>query len=268
MTRPVELLDAVLVAREDVTPRLARFRLRPATTSIRPFEPGQFVQIGLPMESSAAAPLPDRPARMRMHKRPYSIASAPAELPEVELYLALVDGGRFTPLLWSLPTGSRLWIDTEPKGVFTFARVPPGADLVLVATGTGLAPYLSLLRSQPSRGPWRRIVVVHGVRRPAELGYRAELEARAARDATVRYVPVVSRPTPSDGWNGLVGRVQSALSGDALASHGVELDPARTHVFLCGNPEMIRDVRGLLEPRGYRLDSAEAPGSLHFEKYW
>lgn len=256
-------LDLVLVACEDITPRLRVLRLRARTTPIGAFEPGQFVQVGLPMEASGVDLLPARPGRVRMHKRPFSIASAPAELPEVELYVALVDGGRFTPLLWRLVPGDRLWHDPVPKGVFTFSRVPAGADLVLVATGTGLAPFISFLRRHPVEGPWRRLVLVHGVRTPAELGYRAELEARAARDATVRYVPVVSRPDPADGWNGAVGRVQSALAG-----HGVELDPARAHVFLCGNPDMIRDVRALLEPRGYRPDTLETPGSLHFEKYW
>ena len=267
MSRAGDELDAVLLGCVELTSRLRILRLRPATRAVGAFEPGQFVQIGLPMADEGGV-VPARPGRVRMHKRPYSIASAPAELPELELYVALVEGGRFTPLLWRLGAGDRCWLDPTPKGLFTFSRVPPGADLVLVATGTGLAPYVSLLRRHAAGGPWRKLVLVHGVRQPEELGYRAELEARAARDATVRYVPVVSRPEPADAWTGIAGRVQAALTGPALGAHGVELDPARAHVFLCGNPAMIRDVRALLEPRGYRPDTLEVPGSLHFETYW
>ncbi|MBI5362229.1 MAG: ferredoxin--NADP reductase [Planctomycetes bacterium] len=269
MTTP-DPWNAVLVAREDLGPRLAVFRVRPDTGAVADFEPGQFVQIGLPMDASTPLQGPGaaRPGRVRMHKRSYSIASAPVSRAEVELYVARVDSGRFTPILWAMRPGDRLWLDPEPKGFFTLARVPAERDLVLVATGTGLAPYVSMLRHHAGSERWRRAVVIHGVRRPDELGYRAELAARAARDPHFAYVPVVSRPEPADAWKGLTGRVQVALEPDRLRALGVELDPARTHVFLCGNPEMIRDVRALLEPLGYRPDALETPGSLHFEKYW
>lgn len=263
-------LNAVLAAREDLGPRLALLRVRPDAGAIGDFEPGQFVQLGLPMDPSTPleGPAAARPGRVRMHKRSYSIASAPASRTEVELYVARVDAGRFTPLLWGLRPGDRVWLDLEPRGFFTLARVPPERDLVLVATGTGIAPYVSMLRHHAGSERWRRAVVIHGVRRPDELGYRAELAARAARDPRVAYVPVVSRPEPADAWTGLAGRVQVALEPARLRALGVELDPERTHAFLCGNPEMIRDVRALLAPFGYRPDALETPGSLHFEKYW
>jgi ferredoxin--NADP+ reductase len=115
---------------------------------------------------------------------------------------------------------------------------------------------------------WRRCAVVHGVRHVADLAYRGELEARAERDARVRYVPVVSG-TDERGWSGLRGRVQAVLEGaDGEVLTGVALDPARTHVFLCGNPEMIAQVRALLAARGFVAGSPLRGGNLHHERYW
>lgn len=264
-------LNATLVARQPVGERLLVLRVRPDAGELAPFEPGQFVQLGLPMSAAetAASPIALRPGRVRLHRRSYSIASAPAERREIEFYVALVPGGRFTPLLWSLRVGERLWMDPAARGEFGLARVPREAELLLVATGTGLAPFVSMLRAAPASERWSRALVVHGVRHPGELGYRAELEARAARDPKVRYAPVVSRPEPAEAWNGLTGRVQAVLEPSRLrALAGFELDPARVHVLLCGNPEMLRDVGALLEPRGFRLDGAGGAGNLHVESYW
>ncbi|MBK7878388.1 MAG: ferredoxin--NADP reductase [Planctomycetes bacterium] len=264
-------LNATLTAFERLDDRLAVLRVRPDRGELGAFEPGQFVQLGLPMEpgSEPVGPASARPGRVRLHRRSYSIASAPTDRREAEFYVARVPEGRFTPLLWQLRPGDRVWMDPEPKGFFTLARVPAVAELVLVATGTGLAPYVSMLRASPASDRWARATVVHGVRRPTELGYRAELTDRAARDPKVRYVPVVSRPEPADRWTGLTGRVQTTLVPERFRElAGSELDPRRVHVLLCGNPEMVRDVRALLEPRGFRLDRIEEPGSLHVETYW
>lgn len=258
-----ELLNATLIEREDLAPHLAIVRVRPIEGEIAPFEPGQFVQIGLPKRAEAPT---DRP---RLHKRSYSIASSPLDRSHVELYLNRVDEGRFTPAFWDLEPGDRVWMDAEPKGIFTLGDVPNDARLVLVATGTGLAPYVSMLRRWKADERWSRVVLVHGVRRPEELGYRRELERRAREDGRVLYVPVVSRPEPSSTWTGRVGRVQTVLDPASFrATTGEELAPDRQHVFLCGNPDMIRDVRAQLEPIGFRLHTVREPGSLHLEKYW
>jgi ferredoxin--NADP+ reductase len=256
-------LNATLIARKECTERLLVVQVRPDAGEVAPFEPGQFVQIGLPLEDATSG------RRPRLQKRSYSIASAAHARGTIELYLAYVPEGRFTPLVWALRPGERLWMDPEPKGHFTLARVPAETELVLVATGTGLAPYVSMLRTWSGAERWRRAVVLHGVRHPIDLGYREELEARAASDPGVVYVPVVSRPRPEDRWTGTIGRVQVVLEpGRFHATTGGHLDPERCHVFLCGNPDMIHDVRAELEPRGFRPDKAAEPGTLHFEKYW
>jgi ferredoxin--NADP+ reductase len=234
---------------------------------LEPFEPGQFVQIGLP---SPEAPSGER---VRVNKRSYSIASGARELERVELYVNRVDDGRFTPRLWNLHVGERVWLgvwlDRRPRGLFTLGAVPASARLLLVATGTGLAPYISMVRTWSGTERWSRALVVHGARTPDELGYRELLEQRARTDAAFGYVPIVSRPRSEHAWTGLRGRVQLALDPERFRElAGEELEPGPWHVFLCGNPAMVEECRASLEARGFRANKASQPGTLHFEKYW
>ncbi len=256
-------LNARLVARSDLTPALAILRLRADDGELQAFEPGQFVQLGLPLGEIAPG------GRLRLQKRSYSIASSARSLDEVELYVTRVDDGRFTPQLWRLRVGDRVWLDRQPRGIFTLGALPAHSRVAWIATGTGLAPYVSMLRTWPATQRWSRAVLIHGVRSPDELGYRSELLERASQDPAFVYVPVVSRPQARDAWSGLSGRVQVALDAPRFRElAGSELEPEHWHVFLCGNPDMVNDVRALLEPRGFRIDRAQAPGTLHFEKYW
>jgi ferredoxin--NADP+ reductase len=111
-------------------------------------------------------------------------------------------------------------------------------------------------------------VLVHGVRRVSDLGYRSELEALAGVDPGFLYVPIVSRAGENQ-WPGLHGRVQIALEPDLFEGlTGTPLEPERYHAFLCGNPDMIESAREILEERGFRFGHREGPGGIHYEKYW
>jgi len=260
-------VNATLVRRTDLSPRVALLRIRPDAQPPASFVPGQFVQIGLPLE------LPSRdgtsPPRVRVLKRSYSIASDPGEPGEYELCIALVEGGKLTPELWKLPVGGKLWIDEKPMGHFTLDGIPREKTLLCISTGTGLAPFVSMLREARRTGSPRRFVILHGVRESSDLCYREELEQRSKLEYSTTYVPVVSR----EEWPGLRGRVQSVLADEGLCRRfGIELDPARTHALLCGNPDMIVEVRALLEGRGYRIDSASDKagghlGGIRLERY-
>jgi ferredoxin--NADP+ reductase len=272
------LTNAVLVGREDLSARYSILRVRPDSLPIAEFRAGQFIQLGLPRPARpkpgdlppleagggqvAGAPVaPAPPPRMRIDRRSYSIASSPRERDHYEFFLTVVPQGRLTPELWKLAPGARCWVDDKAVGAFTLETVPAGADLVMVGTGTGIAPYLSMLREAGGAPAWKSFALVHGVRLAEDLGYRAELEARARSDSRFRYHPIASREPEGSGWKGARGRVQSIVQGLAL-------DPARTHVFLCGNPDMIQSVREMLAPRGFVADAPQAPGNLHVEKYW
>lgn len=268
MTRAVRLgfpllvhteLNATVLEREDVSESVFLLRVKPDEADPPRFEPGQFVQVGLPMDTPARDG--SGVMRVRLQKRSYSLASAPGDPRGYELCLALVTGGRLTPELNRLQPGARLFLDTHPQGRFTLERIEPTRDLVLVATGTGIAPYVSMRRTYAGTGRWKRMTIVHGVRQVADLCFRRELEEAARQDADFAYVPIVSRERDRTRWSGLTGRVQQALAGSEISPHGC-------HVFLCGNPAMIDETRTLLEKRGFVPDTAEKLGGLRFERYW
>lgn len=258
--------NATVARRRDVNDRVRILWIAPDSGATQPFEPGQFVQLGWPKPEDPAGP---PPTRVRWNKRSYSIGSSPEERGAYEVCLALVDEGALTPRLFELRVGDRVWCDDAPKGHFTLERIPEGRHLVGVATGTGIAPFVSMLRRYRGTGRWRKLTIVCGARESSDLAYHDELRAAAAADPTVRYAAVVSREPAESDWTGGRGRVQRALAEDAfVATAGEALVPVDTHVLLCGNPAMIDDVRALLEPRGFVLDTARTPGNLHFERYW
>ncbi len=264
--RTPDATNATLIAREDLTDTLSIVRVRPDSGRVPAFVPGQFVRLGVPR-----GPHPEigPGGRVRLIRRAYSIASSPLETAFLEFFVVRIDEGALTPRLWEIEPPGRLWMDEQAKGEFHLDLAPPGCNLVMVSTGTGIAPFVSMLRTFRGQGRWRRFILINGVRYACDLGYREELEAAARTDATVGYVPIASREPEGSRWTGLRGRVQSVLD-DAVLERvaGVRLDPADCHVFLCGNPEMILSVQALLEARGFVTDDRNRPGNIHFERYW
>lgn len=264
--------NSTLIARIDVTSDLAIFRVQP-DASLFAFRAGQYTVIGLP----AAAPRcksadPDEDEHLppdKVIRRAYSIASSSKVQEYVELYITLVGSGALTPRLWMLRPGDRLWLSPKATGLFTMDGVPADFNVVLIGTGTGLAPYMSMLRDHHRCNTGRTFVVIHGARYVEELGYRRELGALDRECGTLVYLPTVSRPAAASGWQGHVGRVQAVLANGSLESAlGATLSPESTHVFVAGNPEMVEDVQQSLMDRGFTLHSARSPGTMHIERYW
>lgn len=197
--------------------------------------------------------------------RSYSLASAPGE--PLEILLTCVADGALSPSLCALGPGARVWLDPKPQGFFTFDYVPPHRELWLLATGTGLGPFLSMLRSGAAFERAERVVLAHGVRGARELAHRAELEALASvRAPKFAYVPVLSRSAEP---NLLEGRITHVLASGALeARAGSLIGAGGSHVMLCGNPTMIEEVTSLLAERGLRRHRQRAPGQITTEKYW
>ncbi len=263
--------NATVIGREQINPQLLILRAQPDDT-LFDFKPGQFAVLGLlgrePRVPEALEEEP-KPAPDQMIRRAYSIASASLERRYVEFYLALVTSGQLTPRLFALSHGKRLWLGPKASGLFTLDRVPAGQAVLFIATGTGLAPYMSMLRTMLLHETERRFVVLHGARYGWDLGYRAELESLARLRPNLTYIPSITRPDQDPHFRGHTGRVQHLLEkGIVERESGVPLDPARVHVFLCGNPEMIQVVQSLLEARGFQTDHGKAIGTIHTEKYW
>lgn len=239
-----------LVDRRDWAEGLATFRF---DAELPPFAAGQYVNVGLMVDGKRL-------------KRAYSLASAPGRPPE--LFLRRVEGGTLTPRLFAMRPGDELLMERKPRGFFTLGEVGDAAVLWLVATGTGLGPYVSMLRTPEPWERYERIVVVHGVRYRSDLAYADELAERSrAHRGRLVVVPVVSRDPEAPDV--LHGRIPAALADGRLeARAGVELRPEDAQVMLCGSPEMLEDMQRALEGRGLRRHRRRAPGNIHVERYW
>ncbi len=265
-------LNAILAQRTDLGPGLAIFRVLPDGWALPEFTPGQFAVLGLPARSPRVTwSDPEDPGDPdRMIRRAYSIASSSRAREYIEVFANLVRSGELTPRLFALAPGDRLWLGRKFTGTFTLREVPPGRHLVMVATGTGLAPYMSMLRTDLECGGPRRIAVLHGARHSWDLGYAGELATMQLHCRNFTYLPTVSRPQlEAAPWGGATGHVQDLWTRGALArAWGFQPTPADTHVLLCGNPSMIDDMTERLEREGFRVHGPRAPGQVHFERYW
>lgn len=264
-------LNATIAEREDLTEELAIFRIKYDDGPVPEFKPGQFTTLGLP---DPAPPNPNSPAakagRIKLLRRAYSIASSPLERDWLEFYVVVVKDGRFTPLMWALQPGDRIFMDRKISGHFTLDGVPDGKDLVMMSTGTGLAPFVSMYKTYRGQNRWRKFVVIHGTRLACDLGYRWELEKLAKEDPSLVYLPSCTREPADSAWPGMRGRVHQFLEPatyERLVGH--PLTPENAHIFLCGNPQMIDECEQYLQERGFVVKNREHPdGNIHFERYW
>lgn len=222
------------------------FSLRVEAPRIR-FEAGQFVRIALDIENQRVA-------------RAFSFVNAPHD-PLLEFYGVIVPQGPLSPRLALLQPGDSLYIASNPAGFLVLSEVPNVDTLWLVCTGTGIAPFLSILTTE---APWKRfrnVVLVHAVRRAEELAY-----AELVRKTGARYVRFVSRESAPGS---LAGRIPAAIADGRLeAAAGLPLTPESSHVMLCGNPQMLKDATAALVARGMRKHRRRAPGHITVESFW
>jgi ferredoxin/flavodoxin---NADP+ reductase len=224
----------------------ALFSLRVEAPRIA-FEAGQFVRLAL--EENLA--------------RPFSFVNPPED-PLLEFYGIVVPEGPLSPRLARLRAGERLLVATNPAGFLMLSELPDAETLWLVSTGTGIAPFLSILRTA---APWRRfgsVVLVHAVRHARELVYQ-DLIRDISKDRGLRTVTFVSREAAAGS---LAGRIPAAMRDGRLeAAAGLELNQ-NSHVMLCGNPQMLKDAAAALVERGLRKHRRRTPGHITVESFW
>jgi ferredoxin/flavodoxin---NADP+ reductase len=263
--------NATVTHRLEIAPGLIVLRIVPDDPLFR-FEAGQYTVLGLARREPRIVGEDETDPQSdpeRLIKRAYSIASSSRPGEHVEFYITLVSSGELTPRLFGLGEGGRLFLGKKGTGVFTLARVPEGYHVLLVATGTGLAPYISMLRSELVCGGPRRFVVLHGARYSWDLGYRTELNILSQQCSNLTCLSVVSRAREDPSWNGLTGYLQDVLfSGVVEEKSGIPLSPDAVHVFLCGNPGMITAAKEGLIARGFTPDKGRVIGDVHIEEYW
>ena len=222
------------------------FSLRVEGVQLR-FQAGQFVRIALDIGGERVA-------------RAFSFVNAPDD-PMLEFYGVIVPQGPLSPRLARLNVGDALYVAPNPAGFLILSEVPEAETLWLISTGTGLAPFLSILRTPAPWQRFRNVVVVHAVRQASELVYRDVISATPAR-----YVSFVSREAAAGS---LAGRIPAAIADGRLeAAAGVALAPANSHVMLCGNPQMLKDVQAVLIARGMRKHRRRTPGHITVESFW
>jgi len=266
-------LNATVIQRVEISPGLIVLRIQPNDWELPEFTPGQFAVIGLPGAAARDqfATTEDTPADPdKIIKRAYSIASSSAAREYLELYIAMVPSGALTPRLFALRQGDQLWLGEKFKGLFTLSDVPADQNVILISTGTGLAPYMSMLRDQLVCGGPQHFAVLHGARHSWELGYRAELRTLDRHCPNMTYIPSISRPDDEPvAWSGATGRLQEVWQNRPFdGSAGFAPTPATTHIFLCGNPSMIESMVEILSGEGYREHTRKKPGQVHVERYW
>lgn len=227
------------------------FTLHVDAPEVLPFAPGQFLQLGLDIEDEEV-------------KRPYSVASPHSDL--LDFYIVEVEGGKLTPSLNRLQPGDSLKISEKAAGSFTLDHCPPGKQLWLIATGTGLAPYIAMLRTEQPWEHYDQIVVVHGVRYQADLSYVDEMHRHAIEQSgRFRYIPVVSR---EDGAESLRGRITHCLEDGRLEKHAGFEFGTDCCIMMCGNPDMLTDLETQFAERDIKKHRRKEPGQIVVERYW
>ncbi|WP_343682505.1 ferredoxin--NADP reductase [Acinetobacter baylyi] len=236
------------------TPTLFSFTLtRPAHFK---FSAGQFARIGLKVKDDLVV-------------RAYSIVSSPFD-ETLEFFSIVVPDGAFTSNLQHLKIDDELYLEKIPYGFLTLARyqLPLPQDLWLLATGTGLAPFISMLQDFSTWENYQHIYLVYSVRSAAELAYVEKIQEIAATFGEghrgFKFIPVVTR----DPHAALHERLPVLIENGELekaANH--TLNPASSHVMLCGNPQMVEDTKEALKRRGLSMNR-RGEGNIAVENYW
>jgi ferredoxin--NADP+ reductase len=243
-------VEGRVVAHKRWTAELASISVE---ADVLPFEAGQFAKLALEVDGEMLA-------------RPYSFVNSPHESPH-EFYYITVPDGPLTQRLAVLEPGDRLFVSPGATGFLVLSEVSEGDNLWLIASGTGLGPFLSILKSPAPWTRFKRVTLVHAVRHAQELTYRACIESLSAQHpGQFRSVAFVSR---EDCPGTLHGRIPSAIQDGRLEqAAGVPLSAEGSQVLICGNPDMVTDTTETLKRRGMKKHRRRDPGQISVETYW
>lgn len=217
------------------------------------FQAGQFAKLALEIDGEMVA-------------RPYSFVNAPGTQPH-EFYYVTAPGGPLTVRLVTLVPGDNIKLAPAAAGFLVLSEVPDGQNLWLLATGTAIGPFLSILATDAPWQRYREVVLVHAVREAAELTYRDTIQSLMRRyPSRLRMVSFVSREVMPGA---LSGRVPGAIiDGRLELTAGVALSASASQVMICGNPAMVADTFEALKVRGMKKHRRRDPGQITVENYW
>ncbi|KAF2409801.1 ferredoxin--NADP reductase [Pseudomonas antarctica] len=242
---------------QSLTPSL--FTLRTTRDPGFRFTAGQFVRLGVNKSDGSTV------------WRAYSIVSSPFD-EHLDFFSIVVPGGEFTSELSRLQVGDTLMVERQATGFLTLNRFVDGRDLWLLGTGTGVAPFLSILQDFEVWEKFERIVLVYSAREAKELAYQSLIKELGAREYLAEYahkliyIPTVTREQHPGALN---GRITTLIeNGELERVAGAALTPEHSRVLICGNPQMVDDTRQLLKQRDMQLSLSRRPGQVAVENYW
>jgi len=221
---------------------------------VRPFVAGQFAKLALEIDGEKV-------------QRAYSYVNAP-DNPQAEFYLVNVPDGKLSPSLHRLTPGDPVMVTTDAAGFFVCDEIPDCDTLWMLATGTAIGPYLSILQQGEGLDRFRRIVLVHAARYAADLSYLPLMQALEEKYGGKLQIQTVVSREESEG--SLHGRIPALIESGALENAtGLSLTAETSHVMLCGNPQMVRETRDLLKSTRKMLTHLRRkPGHITSELYW
>jgi ferredoxin--NADP+ reductase len=249
-------LDETVLSVHHWTDRLFSF-----TTTRDPtlrFSNGHFTMIGLRTEGGK--PL----------LRAYSIVSANYE-EHLEFLSIKVQDGPLTSKLQHIKVGDKIVVGRKPTGTLLIDYLLPGKNLYLLGSGTGIAPFLSVVRDPETYDHFEKVILVHGVREVSELAYHDYLSKELPQheilgemvSTQMLYYPTVTREAFAHQ-----GRITTLMESNQLpADLGLpDLDPARDRIMICGSPGLNKDMRAILEAKGFKEGSTTTPGDFVVER--
>jgi len=263
--------NGVVVHIMQVSPIMKIIRIKPEGWEFPDYKAGQFVALGLygteERSINSTEEYPPNEDTEKMIKRAYSLASTTSQ-EYLEFYITLVHSGALTPRIFNLNIGDKIWLGKKAVGMFTLDEVDNDQNIVLVATGTGVAPFMSMLRSNAlvRKG---KIFILHGAANSWDLGYSSELELLASMFPNFKYYPTITLPNKEvSPWNGDTRFIQEIFDDKTVEkSWGFKPQPDNTHVFLCGNPKMIESATESLNKRNFKVHKRKDPGQIHIEEF-
>ena len=217
------------------------------------FSAGQFVSLGLDIDAERVA-------------RPYSLLSSPGQNP-LEFFFYVASDGVLSSALVNLESGDKVFLKDKAQGFFILDEIPSSRDLWMIGTGTGIAPYFTILGAKEVWQKYDNVVLVEGVRSSKDLPYQDLIEKFSQEHPdSFRFQAFVSR---EDFPDAIKGRIPASLDDGSLEQKvGLSLSPTISQVMLCGNPEMVKDCVGMLKSRGFEKNLRRKPGQITTENYW
>lgn len=263
-------MNGIVTQVQQISPIMKIIKIKPVGWEFPEFKPGQFCALALPASAERCAEATEEPKELapdKMIKRAYSIASATSS-DELEFYITLVHSGALTPRIFNLKVGDKIEVGKRFVGMFTLDEIAPEQNIILIATGTGVAPYMSMLRTDALTRTGK-ITVIHGAANSWDLGYSSELRLLESITGKLTYIPTITEPNKEPvEWKGETKFIQDLWTDGTIEKKmGYKPTAENTHVFICGNPKMIETMQGLLEEKGFVKHKPKQHGQIHIESF-